>query len=186
MINHGENVRMPLSQCGSSMLNGFGGKLVQLWSGAQMSKINDAKVGGPLWFPMQRHSKHRLLLIYLFGFCQWRDKINSHPTVWNGFVQLWDKTENAGVKPAGKRTTYLCHFLPPAAVFTHLMCNQLDVWALGITCHTDRPNTAGNRPLAWYFPLETRGHTDFTWRSPCTPPSQVQFHQELWRSWVKV
>lgn len=102
------------------------------------------------------------------------------PIVWNGFVQWQDKPKVlvSGLQGRVQHTFAIFSLLPQ--FFAHLMCNQLDVWPLGITCHTDRPYTTGNRPLAWCLSLAAWGHMDFKRRShgPRTPRSPVQFHQE--------
>lgn len=105
----------------------------------------------------------------------------SVPACLSEMVWFIGQAQSAGVRASGENATHLCHFFIPPAVFTHLMCNQLDVWPLGITCqHMDSLWTAGKRLIAWHTPLEAQGHVNFTCRShgPCMSLAPVQLHQQ--------
>lgn len=56
----------------------------------------------------------------------------------NRFGSAVGRVQSAGVRAAGESTAHLFHLLF-LQIFTHPMCNQLDVWLLGIMCHTDSP-----------------------------------------------
>lgn len=60
----------------------------------------------------------------------------------------------SGLQGRARHTLAIFSLFPQ--FFTHPMCNQLDVWPLGVTCRMDSPQTAEMRPLAWRTPPVAR------------------------------